>query len=48
MSASGRNQGRIVQGADFKTDQIRARRNLHIERRAAIAAEHVTYRLGVP
>lgn len=30
---------RIVQGADSKTNQIRAGRNLHIERRAAIAAE---------
>ena len=30
---------RIVQGADAKTDQVRAGRNLHIERRAAIAAE---------
>jgi len=48
----------IVQRADSKANQIRAGRNLHVERRAAIAAENadvslplsafVAYRLGVP
>jgi hypothetical protein len=31
---------RVVQSADAKSDKIRASSNLHVERRAAITAEH--------